>query len=113
MAKSPTPFTQMPRPKAFCMNEADWWAGYDFEATKLAFAKDLGFSTIAEAEAEVVLDQPYELTEQELDEEMFEGVTFRAGLAQLVTNNVALPCFLGSPLVGAYHRNDIQARLAA
>jgi len=113
MANSPTPFTQTPRPKVFCMNEADWWAGYDLQSTMLAFAKDFGFSTIAEAEAKVAIDQPYELNESEMDEELFEGVTFRAALAQLVTNSVTLPCFLGSPLVGAYHRNDVQTRLAA
>jgi len=94
------------------MNQADFWAGYDLEPTMLAFAKELGFASIAEAQTARIFEDPSPLNEQQLDQELFEDITFREALAELVTLKAPLPCFLGSPLAGPFPRHDLM-KLAA
>jgi hypothetical protein len=112
MSDQTTSITQNPRPKVFRMNQADWWAGYDLESTMLAFANQLGFDSIAEAQAARVFEDPSELSDPDMDGPLFEGITFRDALAELETLNAPFPCFLGSPLAGPYTRYDLM-KLAA
>ncbi len=52
------------KPKVFRMNSADWWAGFDIKSVKLAFAKDLGYSTVAAAERDRVFGEAARFNQQ-------------------------------------------------
>jgi hypothetical protein len=83
-------------PIVFRMNRADWWAGYDFDSVKLAFAQSVGYLTLAEAEAANIFESPRPISARDLDAEVTEGVTCRQLLQALCDVNAEFPCFFSS-----------------
>jgi len=101
-----------PQPTVFLMNECDWWAGYNLDSVKLDFAQSLGFTTVAEAEADNVFESPRALTTDELDEPFTEDFSYRNRLDQLIAAGAQFPCFFGS-IVSTRFWAPITERLAA
>jgi hypothetical protein len=101
-----------PKPTVFRINDCDWWAGYDLESVKLDFAHSLGFTTVAEAEANNVFESPRALTTDELDEPFTEDSSARNRLDQLIAAGAQFPCFFGS-IVSTRFWAPIPERLAA
>lgn len=83
-------------PIVFRMNRADWWAGYDFDSVKLAFARSVGYQTLDEAEAANLFEEPRPISARELDTEVTEGVNCRQLLQALCDVNAEFPCFFSS-----------------
>jgi len=83
-------------PIVFHMNRADWWAGYDLESVMLAFARSVGYDTLAEAEEARLFDSPRPISTVELDTEITQGVTCRQLLEAMCGVKADFPCFFSS-----------------
>lgn len=83
--------------KVFKMNDCDWWIDYNLEDAKTNFAKFIGVLV------DEVIDNPYELSEQELIDHTFRAdvnigiseVTFKQAL-QWMQSISAEPIFFAS-----------------
>ncbi len=84
------------KPIVFHMNRADWWAGYDLDSVKTAFAKSVGYNTLAEAEEANIFESPRPISASELDTEITQGVTCRQLLQAMCDVNADFPCFFSS-----------------
>lgn len=88
--------------KVFQLNQSDWWAGSDLDSVIAAFRAELG--------ADATIDNPHELSDEELDRLKFvdgddpinsDGTpggwrTFREELARSVAVGQTFPCFFAS-----------------
>jgi len=96
--------------KVYQLNDCDWWAGHDLDSVKLAYARDVGFETVAEAEAANVFYCMHELTAEEMAAQKFvdgddpinaDGtpggeLPFREALQRMIDRGDTFPCFFAS-----------------
>jgi hypothetical protein len=84
------------RLRIYALNECEWWAGFDMESTIQAHLKNCGLSR------EEAVDEPYELTEEQMDTTQFrddetrEPRTFRQQLDVMVERGESFPAFFAT-----------------
>jgi hypothetical protein len=89
----------------FRLNHWDWWAGYDLQSVKAAYARSRDFDLAVDSAAGLFHD-PHPLTEAELAATRFfhdlaapsesEVVSFRDRLDELINENTEFPCFFAT-----------------
>lgn len=91
-----TPTSPQQTPIVFRMNDCDWWVGHDLDSVKKAFARDLGYRSLQEAEESGLFEAPAPVGEEELAREFAPGTTLRDLLEALQAVDAKFPCFFSS-----------------